>query len=88
MIEGVLTRWITNDDFSYGVRGFDYISVLKTLVGTSKNAVLVQILAAMIAILLLKYMKMLSGFGQRSFSTMIALLRFNLFWTARVGVQW
>ena len=52
---------------------------IKTFVGTSKNAVLVQIWTALIAILLLKYMKMLSAFGRWSFSTMVALLRFNLF---------
>ena len=60
---------------------------IKTFVGTSKNAVMVQLWTALIAILLLKYIKMLSSFPGWSFSTMVALLHFNLFtyWDLR---QW
>ena len=60
---------------------------IKTFVGTSKNAVMVQLWTALIAILLLKYIKMLSSFPKWSFSTMIALLHFNLF-TYRDLRQW
>ena len=38
-----------------------------------------QLWTALIAILLLKYLKMLSAYTQWSLSTLIALLRFNLF---------
>lgn len=52
---------------------------IKTFVGTSPNAVKIQLWTALIAILLLKYMKMLSSYAQWSLSNLIALLRFNLF---------
>jgi len=51
---------------------------IKTFVGTSKNALLVQIWTALIAILLLKYLKFRSTL-KWSLSNLIALLRYNLF---------
>jgi hypothetical protein len=60
---------------------------IKTFVGTSPNAVKIQLWTALIAILLLKYMKMLSTFAQWSLSNLIALLRFNLF-TYRDLKEW
>lgn len=52
---------------------------IKTFVGTSPNAVKVQIWTALIAILLLKYVKMTSHYIGWSLSNLVALLRFNLF---------
>jgi len=60
---------------------------IKTFVGTSPNAVKMQLWTALIAILLLKYMKILSTFAQWSLSNLIALLRFNLF-TYRNLQEW
>ena len=51
---------------------------IKTFVGTSANAVKTQIWTALIAMLLLKYLKLRSTFGW-SLSNLIALLRLNLF---------
>jgi len=51
---------------------------IKTFVGTSANAVHIQIWTALIAILLLKYLQMRSRLGW-SLSHLIALLRLNLF---------
>jgi hypothetical protein len=51
---------------------------IKTFVGTSANAVKIQIWTALITILLLKYLKMKSTL-KRGFSNFIALLRLNLF---------
>ncbi len=51
---------------------------IKTFVGTSKNALLVQIWTALIAILVLKYLKFRSRFGW-SLSNLVAMLRYNLF---------
>jgi hypothetical protein len=51
---------------------------IKTFVGTSANALKVQIWTALCAILLLKYLKFLSTFGW-SLSNLIAFLRVNLF---------
>jgi IS4 transposase len=51
---------------------------IKTFVGTSANAVKIQIWTALIAILLLKYLKLRSSFGW-SLSNLAALLRMNLF---------
>lgn len=51
---------------------------IKTFVGTSANALQIQIWTALIAMLILKYLKMKSRFGW-SLSNLIALLRFNLF---------
>lgn len=51
---------------------------IKTFVGTSKNALLVQIWTALIAILLLKYLKLRSSLNW-SLSNLIAMLRYNLF---------
>ncbi len=51
---------------------------IKTFVGTSANALQIQIWTALIAMLILKYLKMRSKFGW-SLSNLIALLRFNLF---------
>ena len=60
---------------------------VKTFVGTSANAIKIQLWTALIVILLLKYMKMLSMYGHWSLSNLIALLRFNLF-TYRDLQEW
>lgn len=59
---------------------------IKTFVGTSANALKIQIWTALIAILLLKYLNKLSTFGW-SLSNLIAMLRFNLF-TYRDLSEW
>lgn len=51
---------------------------IKTFVGTSENAVQIQIWTALIAILLLKFLRLKSRFGW-SLSNLIALLRQQLF---------
>ena len=51
---------------------------IKTFVGTSNNALLTQIWTALIAILMLKIMALRSKLGW-SLSTLVALLRWNLF---------
>lgn len=51
---------------------------IKTFVGTSANAVMIQTWTALIALLLLKYMTFRSRFGW-SLSNLIAMLRYNLF---------
>jgi len=51
---------------------------VKTFVGTSENALYIQIWTALIAILLVKYLQFKSKFGW-SLSNMVAFLRWNLF---------
>jgi IS4 transposase len=51
---------------------------VKTFVGTSPNALRIQIWTALIAILLIKYLKFKATLGW-SFSNLVALLRWNLF---------
>jgi hypothetical protein len=51
---------------------------IKTFVGTSQNALFIQIWTALITILLLKYLQFQSTRAW-SLSTLVALLRFNLF---------
>jgi hypothetical protein len=51
---------------------------IKTFVGTSANAVKIQIWTALIAMLILRYLQLLSRFPW-SLSNLIALLRMNLF---------
>jgi hypothetical protein len=51
---------------------------VKTFVGTSANALHIQIWTALIALLLLKYLQLKARFGW-SFSNLVALLRMNLF---------
>lgn len=51
---------------------------IKTFVGISPNAVLTQVWTALIAILVLKYLKFRSTFGW-SLSNLVAMLRYNLF---------
>jgi hypothetical protein len=51
---------------------------IKTFVGTSANAVRIQIWTALIAMLLLRYLQLISRFGW-SLSNLVALLRMNLF---------
>ncbi|HEY5742548.1 MAG TPA: transposase [Terrimicrobiaceae bacterium] len=51
---------------------------IKTFVGTSSNAVRIQIWTALIAILVLKYLQMRSRLSW-SLSNLLALLRLNLF---------
>jgi hypothetical protein len=51
---------------------------IKTFIGTSPNAVKTQIWTALIAMLLLRYLQLISCFGW-SLSNLVALLRMNLF---------
>jgi hypothetical protein len=51
---------------------------IKSFVGTSANALMIQIWTALIAILILKYLKFKASF-QWSLSNLVALLRYNLF---------
>jgi len=51
---------------------------IKTFVGTSANAVKIQIWTALISILILRYLQLRSKFGW-SLSNLVALLRMNLF---------
>ena len=50
---------------------------VKTFVGTTENAVQIQIWTALIVILLLKFMKLKSTFGW-SFSNLVTMFRMNL----------
>lgn len=50
---------------------------IKTFVGTSSNAVLIQIWTALIALLILKYLKAKSK-ANWSLSNLVAMLRYNL----------
>ena len=59
---------------------------IKTFVGTSPNALMIQIWTALIAILVLKYLKFRSTF-RWSLSNLVAMLRYNLF-TYRDLWQW
>jgi hypothetical protein len=59
---------------------------IKTFVGTSKNALITQIWTALIAVLILKYLKFKSQFNW-SLSNLIAMLRYNLF-TYRDMWEW
>lgn len=51
---------------------------IKTFVGTSPNALLIQIWTALIAVLILKYLKFQSNF-MWSLSNLVAMLRYSLF---------
>lgn len=51
---------------------------IKTFVGTSPNALMIQIWTALIAVLVLKLLKFRSTFGW-SLSNLVAMLRYNLF---------
>ena len=51
---------------------------IKTFVGTSPNAVLIQIWTALITIMILKYLKQLAKHNW-SLSNLLALLKMNLF---------
>ena len=51
---------------------------IKTFVGTSANAVKIQVWTALIAILILRYLQLKSKFSW-SLSNLVALLRMNLF---------
>jgi len=51
---------------------------VKTFVGTSENALFIQIWTALIAMLLIKYLQFKSKFGW-SLSNLVAFLRWNLF---------
>jgi hypothetical protein len=59
---------------------------IKTFVGTSANALKIQIWTALLVILILKILKAQSLFPW-SLSNLVAMLRFNLF-TYRDLVQW
>lgn len=59
---------------------------VKTFIGTSENALRIQIWTAMIALLLLKYLHHLSKFGW-SMSNLATMLRLNLF-TYRDLLEW
>lgn len=51
---------------------------MKTFVGTSENALYIQIWTALIAILLVKYLQFKAKFGW-SLSNLVAFLRWDLF---------
>lgn len=51
---------------------------IKTFIGTSENAVKIQVWTALIAILLTKYLKFLSK-AEWHFSTLVTFLKWNLF---------
>jgi hypothetical protein len=51
---------------------------VKTFVGTSANALHIQLWTALIALLVLKYLQLRSTFGW-SLSNLVALLQFQLF---------
>jgi hypothetical protein len=51
---------------------------IKSFIGTSENAVMIQIWTALITILVLKYLKALAKFGWR-LSNLVAFIRLNLF---------
>lgn len=51
---------------------------IKTFVGTSANALAIQIWTALIAVLVLRFLKLKARFGW-SLSQLVAMLRFNLF---------
>jgi len=51
---------------------------VKTFVGTTKNALYIQIWTALIAVLLIKYLQFKSKF-EWSLSNLVAFLRWNLF---------
>jgi hypothetical protein len=51
---------------------------VKTFIGTSANALHIQIWTALIALLILKYLQLRSTFGW-SLSNLVALLQFQLF---------
>jgi IS4 transposase len=59
---------------------------IKSFVGTSANAVRIQIWTALIAILLLKILQFKSTFGW-ALSNLVALLRWNLSPTAIMGMD-
>lgn len=59
-------------------RALKQLTKIKTFVGTSPNAVLIQIWTALISILLLKYLKALAKWNW-SLSNLVALLKMNLF---------
>ena len=51
---------------------------IKSFIGTSENAVMIQIWTALITILILKYLKAISKYGWR-LSNLVAFIRLNLF---------
>jgi hypothetical protein len=51
---------------------------IKTFIGTSKNAVMIQIWTALITILMLKYMKSISQYAWH-LSNLVAIIRLNMF---------
>ncbi|SEG46347.1 hypothetical protein SAMN03080598_04053, partial [Algoriphagus boritolerans DSM 17298 = JCM 18970] len=51
---------------------------IKTFIGTSKNAVMIQIWTALITILLLKVMRATAKFGWH-LSNLVAFIRLNIF---------
>ena len=59
---------------------------IKTFVGTSENALRIQIWTALLALLLLKWLHHLSAYGW-SFANLAAMLRLNLF-TYRDLIEW
>ncbi len=51
---------------------------IKSFIGTSENAVMIQIWTALITILILKYLKAIAKYGWR-LSNLMAFIRLNLF---------
>ena len=60
---------------------------IKTFVGTTANAVKIQIWTALISMLLLRYLQLSSRFGW-SLANLVALLRVNLFTHRDLMAQW
>lgn len=67
------SRW----DIELFFRDIKQLLHIKSFIGTSHNAVMIQIWTAMITILILKYMKALAKFGWR-LSNLMAFIRINL----------
>jgi len=68
------SRWMIEIFF----REIKQLLHIKSFIGTSENAVMIQIWTALITILVLKYLKSLAKYGWR-LSNLVAFIRLNLF---------
>jgi IS4 transposase len=68
------SRW----DIELFFRDIKQLLHIKTFIGTSKNAVMIQIWTAMITILLLKFLKASAKYNWH-LSNLVAFIRLNLF---------
>ncbi len=68
------SRW----DIEIFFRDIKQLLHIKSFIGTSRNAVMIQIWTALITILVLKYLKVLAKYN-RYLSNLVAFLRINLF---------